>query len=225
VSQKEANVDTKSIYLQLRAEAAELDRQVVSLTQRQGALRKLLEGLREYDPSLTDADADAPSARAPAVLPGPGTSRIRERRRRSSPARDVVLAALDESPGRFLTTDQVVALVTERGEDMDKTSVRKVLSRAIDEGDVLSRPLNGRSNLYASAKTTRVIGVTHPENSEAPASDAGASVSESPSEGDSQQEGGTGDAGADLRHHDHDPVGPGWNDRGDDRGASIGGAN
>ncbi|MGI8701990.1 MAG: hypothetical protein ACR2JU_12435 [Nocardioidaceae bacterium] len=125
------------------------------------------------------------------------------------PMKDAIRAALLD--GEDHTPNEISARLVERY-DWSAASVRSVMSEMAKDGEI-GRPRRGVYNIRAEIA---------PTDSETDA-DTSVSDSESSSDGDSVKEGGTGHAGADLRHHDHDPDGAGWNDRGDDRGTSIGG--
>jgi hypothetical protein len=96
-------METRRLYDEAVTELAEHEKQLLQLQHRVNALRKVVEGLVEYDPALAQTK---PKHRPYAP--------VRRRSRRSdSTTHQAVMKAL-ESAGRYVTTDEVVAIMTER---------------------------------------------------------------------------------------------------------------
>lgn len=205
-------MDTRHVYRQLSGELAEKQAQLASLQQRVASLRRVVDALAEYDPSIREGSVTNVAASSTVAV-----SRVRRGPRPDSTAKRSVMETLLTLAGTYASTKQVVQALEERGGlpdvDSPEDTVRKVLSRMAKDGEVARRPLDGRAYEYA-AKTT------HPTDAEPPA-DTGGSGTDRSLDDRSLQEGGANGYGTVLRDFDQDSRLEGTEDRDHHHGASV----
>jgi hypothetical protein len=150
----EGLADVRPAYQRLRSRVIETDTALANLTRDRARLQELIEGLEELYPGLA-GEGDQGDVSAPVSKP------VSEQSAGGLPedfiprGKQAVIMILSKNAGQWFTAQQVLAELgkhgwaprSESGEHALR-AVRTAIGRAVDAGDVKSKPLDGRTLAY-----------------------------------------------------------------------------